>query len=66
MQNEAIYKDCITKPFLNYNNEKVTKHLQFSTRLFRFSHEKYIVMIVEDITELINLKSKEVLTIIHD
>jgi hypothetical protein len=53
LNNEIIYKEHITKPFFDHNNKKVDKHLQFSTRLFMFKKEKYIVMIVEDITRFV-------------
>jgi nitrogen fixation/metabolism regulation signal transduction histidine kinase len=53
MDNEIIYKDHITRPFFNYSKKKVDKHLQFSTRLFPFENEKYIIMIIEDITKFI-------------
>lgn len=58
LKNEVIYKQEITKPFFDHNNNKVDKHLQFSTRLFNFSGEKYIIMIIEDITELAELRLK--------
>ncbi len=47
---EVIYKNETTKPSMDYNQKKVYKRLQFSTRLFPFEKEKYIIMIVEDIT----------------
>ena len=53
MNNETIYKDHISKPFMNSNNQKVDKHLQFSTRIFHFENEKYIIMIIEDITKFV-------------
>jgi hypothetical protein len=51
MNNEVIFKDHIIKPFFDYNNKKVEKHLQFSTRLFHFQNDKYIIMIIEDISK---------------
>lgn len=45
-----VYNDHIEKPFLTHDNKKVDKHLQFSTRLFIYGKEKYIIMIVEDIS----------------
>jgi hypothetical protein len=51
MNNEVIFKDHIVKPFFTHDNQKVDKHLQFSTRLFHYNHEKYIIMIVEDISK---------------
>jgi sigma-B regulation protein RsbU (phosphoserine phosphatase) len=48
---KAVYKDHIVKPFFTHGNEKVDKHLQFSTRLFHFRLEQYIIMILEDISK---------------
>jgi len=56
LNNEAIYKKQISRPFYKTNDEKVIKHLQYSTRLFTYEKEKYIMMIIEDITPLVNLK----------
>ncbi len=56
MNNEVIFKDNITRPYFNFNNEKVDKHLQFSTRMFMFNGEKYIIMIIEDVSKYVNLK----------
>lgn len=53
MNNEVIYKNHISRPFLDYHNQRVGKSLQFSTRIFQFNNEKYIIMIVEDITKFI-------------
>lgn len=53
---EVVFKEHITKPFFTYTGEKVDKHLQFSTRLFVHEMEKYIILIVEDITELMETK----------
>lgn len=49
--NEVIYKNQISRPFFDYNNIKIEKQLQFSTRLFLFNKEKYIIMLIEDITK---------------
>ena len=51
INNEAIYKDHIVKPFLTFENKRVDKHLQFSTRLFYFGKEKYIILLIDDITK---------------
>jgi len=58
LNNEVIYKNHITRQFFDSNCDKVDKHLQFSTRLFQYNNEKYIVMIIEDITRFIELKLK--------
>jgi len=60
MNNETIFKDRITKPFLNYANELVEKQLQFSTRLFIFNNEKYIIMIINDITNFIDPEKENI------
>lgn len=57
MNDEVIYKEHVIKPFLNYENEKEDKHLQFSTRMFVHNREKYVIMIVEDITKFYETKS---------
>lgn len=59
MNNEVIYKDHIIRPFFDHNKKKVNKHLQFSTRLFMFDNEKYIIMIIEDITNLVEGKAAD-------
>ena len=51
MDNVPIYKDFIERPFYKQDGEKVMKQLQFSTRLFIHSNEKYIIMIIEDISK---------------
>lgn len=58
MENKPIYKDKITRPFYTIENEKVDKHLQFSTRLFIHNSEKYIFIIVEDISPLVEMRQK--------
>jgi len=46
-----IYKDHIFRPFFDRNQHKVDKHLQFSTRFFKFEDENYIILIIEDISK---------------
>jgi sigma-B regulation protein RsbU (phosphoserine phosphatase) len=53
MDNKIIYKNNISRPYFDNNNQKVNKHLQFSTRLFKFNEEKYIILIIEDITKFV-------------
>lgn len=55
---ETIYNNHITKPFINFNGNRIDKHLQFSTRSFTFNKEKYIILIIEDITPLIESPQK--------
>jgi hypothetical protein len=56
MNNETIYKDHVIKPFFTRDNKKLEKHLQFSTRIFHFKYEKYIILIIEDITKWMEAK----------
>ncbi len=35
-------------PFYNIENQKIQKELQFSTRLFIFQQDKYIILIIEE------------------
>jgi len=51
-ENVAIYKENIIRPFYNNRMQKVEKKLHFSTRLFSFKKEKYIILLVEDVTKL--------------
>jgi len=46
-ENKAIYKNHITRPFYDFKNHKTDKDLQFSTRLFHYNTEKYIIVILE-------------------
>jgi hypothetical protein len=60
LNDKPIFKNNIVRPFYDYNNKKTTKHLQFSTRLFRFEGEKYIMMIIDDVTCLRDLSNPDV------
>ncbi|MBN1952218.1 MAG: hypothetical protein JW801_13540 [Bacteroidales bacterium] len=51
LNRENVYKDHIFRPFFDKNGHKVDKHLQFSTRFFKFRQESYIIMIIDDITK---------------
>jgi len=48
---ENIYKEHIIRPFYNTNNQKVSKHLQFSTHIFNYYKDKYVVLLIEDISK---------------
>lgn len=52
MNEEVIYKSKIKRPFYTKDYQLVEKTLQFSTRLFKYKRDKYIILIVEDITPL--------------
>jgi hypothetical protein len=53
MDNKIVYKTNISRPYFDINNQKVNKNLHFSTRLFKFKNEKYIILIIEDITKFV-------------
>jgi len=52
MENRAVYKEFVERPFYRRSGEKIMKQLQFSTRVFTDKNEKYIIMIVEDISNI--------------
>lgn len=56
VDNKMIYKEHVVRPFITFDNKKVDKHLQFSTRIFHFEEEKYIIMIIEDISKWFDSK----------
>lgn len=51
VDNEFVYKEHIVKPFFTHDNKRVDKHLQFSTRVFYFEKDKYVIMIIEDVSK---------------
>lgn len=53
-----VYQEKISREFYNNNNQKILKHLRFSTRSFYHNKDYYIIMIIDDITEFINLLEK--------
>ncbi len=57
-ENKPVYNKHFSSHFFNTENQKVLKHLQFSTRLFLHDDEKYIIMIIEDITKFISQQEK--------
>ncbi|MFC2107364.1 hypothetical protein ACFLRY_03405 [Bacteroidota bacterium] len=52
-----VYKKHFSREFFTTESKKELKHLQFSTRQFSFAKGNYIILIVEDITKLINQQS---------
>lgn len=50
---KPVSKQRLDREFYINDNEKVMKHLEFSTRLFKFQKEEYIVLIIDDITEFV-------------
>jgi len=55
--NENIYKSQISRPFFNSENQKIIKHLQFSTHLFYYHKEKYVIMVIEDMSNMFKPKN---------
>lgn len=53
-EKKAIYKQRIDREFYRTDFQKVLKHLQYSTRHFVFEKDNYIILIVEDITQLVD------------
>ncbi|OPZ96276.1 MAG: hypothetical protein BWY70_01803 [Bacteroidetes bacterium ADurb.Bin408] len=56
--NENIYKQKIVRPFYNTANQKVLKHLQFSTHLIHYYKDKYVVMLIEDVSQFFEQDSR--------
>jgi len=54
LNDKPIYKRQTIRPFYTKEQKKVFKCLQFSTRLFVFEGEKYVMMIIDDITDISN------------
>jgi hypothetical protein len=48
-----IYKEKISREFYTTDHKKVMKHLEFSTRVFEFEQERYVILIIDDITPLV-------------
>lgn len=44
---EEIFHNGIEREFFNYQGQRETKKIDFSTRLFNFLDEKYILMIID-------------------
>lgn len=53
---QTVSKQRITRPFFNKQGIKIYKHLQFSTRLFKYRGQRHLLMIIDDVTDLMNLK----------
>jgi nitrogen fixation/metabolism regulation signal transduction histidine kinase len=51
-ENRTIFKQRIDREFYTNKKHKEPKHLQFSTRIFKFNNDKYILLIIDDITKL--------------
>lgn len=56
LNHKPVYRKKLSREFYKIDHNKELKHLQFSVLPFYFKQEYYIVVIVEEITELINLR----------
>lgn len=50
----VYYKNRISKEFFRVDDYKEVRHLQFSTRCIRFNGDRYVMMVIDDLTPLIN------------
>lgn len=50
----AYYKNRLSREFYRTDSEKELRHLQFSTRCIRYDQDRYVIMIVDDLTTVIN------------
>jgi sigma-B regulation protein RsbU (phosphoserine phosphatase) len=50
---KPYYKKRLSREFYRTDTVKELKHLQFSTRYFQYEGENYVMVIIDDITELI-------------
>jgi hypothetical protein len=48
-----IYKEKISREFYTNDLKKELKQLQFSTRVFNFENDRYIILIIDDVTNLV-------------
>lgn len=71
LEKKPVYKEKIERDFFNIKGKKVLKHLQFSTKYFRYKDEPYIIMILDDITtletqnNLIQFQEEKIKELIH-
>ena len=47
------YKNRVQREFFMKNGKKVMKYFQFSTRRITFNQDLYVLLIIEDLTELV-------------
>jgi len=50
---KVISKQMVAREFYTTNLTKELKFLQFSTRVFNFDHERYILLIINDQSQLV-------------
>ncbi|MBN1926529.1 MAG: hypothetical protein JW798_11905 [Prolixibacteraceae bacterium] len=55
--NKAVYNKQVSREFFMNNGKKAMKHLRYSIRTFRHNRDQYIMVIVNDVTQLMNQTS---------
>ena len=55
-EKKPVHRNLFEREFFKIDGTKVMKYLNFSTRLFYFRKEYYILIIIEDISDIIELK----------
>jgi len=58
IEKKPIYRQKLSREFYKIDGNKEMKHLQFSVLPFYFLNDYYIIVLVEDITELVSLRNK--------
>jgi len=58
IERKPIYREKLSREFYKVDGNKDLKHLQFSVLPFYFLNDYYIIILVEDITELVSLRNK--------
>jgi len=50
IDDRVVFKEKVKRPFFKNDGQRIEKMLQFSTRLFIYNNEKFIIMIIDDVT----------------
>jgi len=48
---KCVFKEPTVRYFFDKNGNKIKKHLQFSTHVFKFYKDKYVILLIEDISK---------------
>jgi nitrogen fixation/metabolism regulation signal transduction histidine kinase len=52
--NVAYYKNRLAREFYRTDSSKELRHLQFSSRCVRYDQDRYVMIIVDDLTSIVN------------
>ena len=58
IERKPIYREKFSREFYTTIGSKDLKHLQFTILPFEFNKDYYIIVIIEDATELVNLSAQ--------